>query len=79
MRYGVSKSASAPSTPKGKPVPPYLKGYLRRLDRDLNKMRSVAVNYRDYSSNENLQLLGENCIKRMQRGLTPLPFQTSNR
>ena len=40
-------------------------GYLRRLDRDLNKMRSVAVYYREYSSIENLQLLGENYIKQM--------------
>ena len=61
----------------GKPVPPYLKGYLRRLDRDLNKMRSVAVYYREYSSIENLQLLGENFIKQMTRDLTPLTFQTS--
>lgn len=61
----------------GKPVPPYLKGYLRRLDRDLNKMRSVAVYYREYSSIENLQLLGENYIKHMKRDLTPLTFQTS--
>lgn len=61
----------------GKPVPPYLKGYIRRLDRDLNKMRSVAVYYREYSSIENLQLLGENYIKQMKRDLTPLTFQTS--
>lgn len=59
------------------PVPDYLKGYLRRLDRDLNKMRSVAVYYREYSSIENLQLLGENYIKQMKRDLTPLTFQTS--
>ena len=62
---------------EGKPVPPYLKGHLRRLDRDLNKMRSVAVYYREYSSIENLQLLGENYIKQMKRDLTPLTFQTS--
>ena len=61
----------------GAQVPPYLKGYLRRLDRDLNKMRSVAVYYRAYSSIENLQLLGENYIKQMKRDLTPLTFQTS--
>lgn len=62
---------------KGEAVPPYLKGYLRRLDRDMNKMRSVAVYYREYSSIENLQLLGENYIKQMKRDLTPLTFQTS--
>ena len=40
-------------------------------------MRSVAVYYREYSSIENLQLLGENYIKQMKRDLTPLTFQTS--
>lgn len=30
---------------EGKPVPDYIRGYIRRLDRDLNKMRSVAVYY----------------------------------
>lgn len=59
------------------PIPNYLKGYLRRLDRNLNQMRSVAVYYREYSSIENLQLLGENYIKQMKRDLTPLTFQTS--
>ena len=61
----------------GKPVPQYLRGYIRRLDSSLNKMRSVAVYYREYSSIENLQLLGENYIKQMKRDLTPLTFQTS--
>lgn len=59
------------------PVPNYLKGHLRRLDRSLNQMRSVAVYYKEYSSIENLQLLGENYIKQMKRDLTPLTFQTS--
>ncbi len=62
---------------EGKPVPEYLRGYLRRMDRDLNRMRSVAVYYKEYSSIENLQLLGENYIKQMKRDLTPLTFQTS--
>ncbi len=61
----------------GNPVPAYLRNYLRRLDRGLNKMRSVAVYYKEYSSIENLQLLGENYIKQMKRDLTPLTFQTS--
>ena len=62
---------------EGKPVPGYLRNHLRRLDRDLNRMRSVAVYYKEYSSIENLQLLGENYIKQMKRDLTPLTFQTS--
>lgn len=59
------------------PIPGYLKNHLRRLDRALNQMRSVAVYYKEYSSIENLQLLGENYIKQMKRDLTPLTFQTS--
>ena len=61
----------------GATVPDYLKNHLRRLDRSLNQMRSVAVYYKEYSSIENLQLLGENYIKQMKRDLTPLTFQTS--
>ncbi len=44
---------------KGKAVPKYLKRYLRTLDTNLNKMRSVAVYYKEYSCIDNLQLLGE--------------------
>lgn len=62
---------------KGAEVPQYLRRYIRQLDRNLNKMRSVAVYYREYSSIENLQLLGENYIKQMKRDLTPLTFRTS--
>lgn len=62
---------------KGVEPPAYLKGHICRLDRDLNRMRSVAVYYKEYSSIENLQLLGENYIRQMKRDLTPLTFQTS--
>ena len=62
---------------EGKEVPAYLPKYLRSLDRQLNQLRSVAVYYKEYSSIENLQLLGENYIKQMKRDLTPLTFQTS--
>jgi len=62
---------------KGELPPVYLKRHIRNLDANLNKMRSVAVYYREYSSIENLQLLGENYIKQMKRDLTPLTFQTS--
>ena len=62
---------------KGQKVPEYLRKELRRLDADLNKMRSVAVYYKEYSSIENIQLLGENYIRQMKRDLTPLTFQTS--
>ena len=57
--------------------PEYLRKHLRHLDKQLNQMRSVAVYYKEYSSIENLQLLGETYIKQMKRDLTPLTFQTS--
>lgn len=50
---------------------------LRGLDRDLNRLRSVATFYRECSSIENIQLIGESYIRQMKRDLTPLTFQTS--
>ena len=44
---------------KGQEPPKYLRKYLRQLDTNLNKLRSVAVYYKEYSTIENLQLLGE--------------------
>ena len=62
---------------KHQPIPEYLKGYLKWLDQSLNKMRSVAVYYKEYSTIENLQLLGEEYLRQMKRDLTPKTFQTS--
>jgi hypothetical protein len=56
---------------------PYHKTYLRELDISLAKLRSVAVYYREWSTIENLLLLGERYIKQMKRDLPPLVFQTS--
>lgn len=56
---------------------PYLKTQLREVDIALAKLRSVAVYYREWSSIENLLLLGERYIKQMKRDLPPLVFQTS--
>ena len=50
---------------------------LRALDRSLNRLRSVATYYRECSSIENIQLIGEAYIRQMKRDLTPLTFQTS--
>ena len=62
---------------KGEEVPKHLYYKLRHKDRQLNQLRSVATYYKEYSSIENLQLLGENYIRQMKRDLTPLTFQTS--
>lgn len=62
---------------RGVEPPAYLRDYRRSLDRSLNKLRSQAVFYREYSSIENLALLGEDYIRQMKRDLTPKTFQTS--
>ena len=61
----------------GKDVPKAIVYQLRHKDKQLNQLRSVATYYKEYSSIENLQLLGENYIRQMKRDLTPLTFQTS--
>ena len=61
----------------GKEVPKAMVYQLRHKDKQLNQLRSVATYYKEYSSIENLQLLGENYIRQMKRDLTPLTFQTS--
>ena len=61
----------------GKDVPKAMVYQLRHKDKQLNQLRSVATYYKEYSSIENLQLLGENYIRQMKRDLTPLTFQTS--
>lgn len=61
----------------GETPPEYLRNYLRNIDRKLNQLRSVAVYYKEYSSIENLALLGEDYIRQMKRDLTPKTFQTS--
>ena len=62
---------------KSEPVPLYLKNYLRTLNRDVCRMGSVAVLYREFSTIENMQLLGEAFINQMKRDLPPLTFQTA--
>ena len=61
----------------GQEIPRAMYYQLRHKDRQLNQLRSVATYYKEYSSIENLQLLGENYIRQMKRDLTPLTFQTS--
>ncbi len=62
---------------KGITPPEYLRGELRRLNRSLCQLRSVAVDYREVSTIENLVVLGEPFIRQLKRDLPPLTFQTS--
>lgn len=55
----------------------YYQKRIREMDIALAKLRSVAVYYREWSSIENLALLGERYIKQMKRDLPPLVFQTA--
>ena len=50
---------------------------IRRIDRDLNRLRAGATFYTEVSTIENLQVVGVDFIKRMKRDLTPLTFWTS--
>lgn len=61
----------------GSMVPDYLRSYLKTLSRDLCRMRSVAVFYKEYSTIWNMQVLGEKYISDMKRNLPPLTFQTA--
>ena len=62
---------------EGKEIPTYMRSQLRTLNRDLCRMRSVAVMYKEYSSIWNMQVLGEKWVNEMKRDLPPLTFQTS--
>ena len=62
---------------EGRPVPEYTRAYLTQLNRDLCKLRSVAVYYREASTLYNLAVLGDAFIAQLKRDLPPLTFQTS--
>ena len=62
---------------RGVMPPEYLKKELRRLHTQLCRLRSIAVDYREVSTIDNLVVLGEAFIKQLKRDLPPLTFQTS--
>ena len=62
---------------KGVTPPAYLKKELRKLRTDLCQLRAVAVDYREVSTIDNMQVLGEAFINQLKRDLPPLTFQTS--
>jgi len=51
--------------------------YIKSLRRDLARFQSIAVYYREWSSIENLEILGKKYFDQMKRDLPPLIFQTS--
>lgn len=58
-------------------VPAHLYHLYKNLSDDVERLRSVALYYGEFSSIWNMQVLGENYIKQMKRDLPPLTFQTS--
>jgi hypothetical protein len=61
----------------GTAPPDCLRTRLKKLYRNLAQFRSTAVYCKEFSSMDNLPVLGENCIREMKRNLPPLVFQTS--
>ena len=62
---------------KGVEPPEYICRMLRQMSRNLCQFRFSAVDYREVSSIDNLQVLGEAYIRQLKRDLPPLTFQTS--
>jgi hypothetical protein len=71
------KARIAKDRAAGVASPDYLTSQLRTLYRRLAEFRSIAVYYKEFSSIENLLVLGENYIREQKRNLPPLVFQTS--
>lgn len=61
----------------GKSIPAYLPGRIKSLNKKLNNLRSIATYYEEFSSIQNLLVLGDSYIRKMKRDLPPLVFQTS--
>ena len=59
------------------PQTTYTTKKLREYKTRLAQFRSIAVYYREWSSIENIELLGKKYIAQMKRDLPPLVFQTS--
>jgi hypothetical protein len=58
-------------------APGYLLNEYKTLSKKLAQLRRIAVDYNEFSSLENLEVLGESYIKQMKRDLPPLVFMTS--
>ena len=56
---------------------PSILNEIQSLRLDVARLQSVAIFYREFSSLENLLLLGEKYFQQMKRDLPPLIFQSS--
>lgn len=62
---------------EGHLAPSYLLNEYKTLATKLAKLRRIAVDYNEFSSLENLEVLGESYIQQAKRDLPPLVFLTS--
>lgn len=58
-------------------TPAYLINEYKMYAAKLAQLRRISVDYNEFSSLENLEVLGESYIKQMKRDLPPLVFMTS--
>lgn len=72
LKQKIRDAINAGETPD-----PNYKKRLRLLYRDMSRLASTALLYKEVSTIENLQILGEAFINQMKRDLPPLTFQTS--
>lgn len=72
--FELKKKLATARLKKEKPKE-YINNDLRWYSRALEQLRARAVLYKEYSSIENLQVLGRGFIERMKRDLSPLTFK----
>ena len=77
MRIWQIRVSIANAKYKGEKPKDYLLKELRLRNRQLEIIRSKTVLYKEYSSIENIQVLGRGFIERMKRDLPPITFRTS--
>ena len=62
---------------EGASAPAYLRNDYKRISDKLAKFRRIAVDYNEFSSLENLEVLGEDYIRQQKRDLPPLVFMSA--
>ena len=72
IRVKMANATARKEEPKA-----YLRKELVRRSRQLEQLRAKAIFYKEYSSIENLQILGRGFIERMKRDLPALTFRVS--
>lgn len=61
----------------GQPVPAKDKFYLKKMSQTINMLRADTFLYKEFSSIENLEILGEDFIRQCKRDMPPATFRTT--